>query len=62
MEFPPANTVENAGVSTGNQWIKTKGDQIASYSPVDGKLIGSVSSADRASYDATVQNRHFRIP
>ena len=30
-------------------------DQIASYSPVDGKLIGSVSSADRASYDATVQ-------
>jgi len=46
---------KNAGVSTGNQWIKTKGDQIASYSPVDGKLIGSVSSADRASYDATVQ-------
>jgi aldehyde dehydrogenase (NAD+) len=40
----------NQGVSTGTQWIESKGNIIESYSPVDGKLIGSVASADAASY------------
>ena len=33
---------ENQGVSTGSKWIKAQGSKIYSYSPVDGKLIGSV--------------------
>lgn len=40
----------NKGVSTGIQWISSNGNTIESYSPVDGKLIGTVVSADEASY------------
>src|SRR6476660_1619817 len=42
---------ENLGVSTGTQWIKSTGLKIDSYSPVDGKLIGSVISGDKNNYD-----------
>lgn len=45
---------ENAGVSTGVEWINTGGEKIDSFSPVDGKLIGSVRSADRAAYDTVL--------
>ena len=38
--FPPAT-----------HWIKSKGEKIVSYSPVDGQLIGSVTGADRNSYE-----------
>jgi aldehyde dehydrogenase (NAD+) len=41
---------ENKGTSTGNIWLKSKGDTIASYSPVDGKLIASVSSTTNKEY------------
>lgn len=44
----------NTGTSTGTQWIKTKGKAIVSYSPVDGKEIGSVTTTDRATYDKVV--------
>ena len=44
----------NAGVSTGNKWIKSKGAVIASYSPVDGKLIASVTSATEKEYQEVV--------
>jgi len=44
----------NSGVSTGSNWIKSKGETITSYSPVDGKKIGSVTGADKPAYDATV--------
>ncbi len=44
----------NPGVSTGNTWIKTKAAVIESYSPVDGKLIGSVIAADEKSYQTVV--------
>lgn len=44
----------NDGVSTGATTIKTAGDVIDSYSPVDGKLIGSVSAADRSAYEKVV--------
>ena len=44
----------NPGVSTGNTWIKTKAAVIESYSPVDGKLIGSVIGADEKSYQTVV--------
>ncbi len=36
----------NPGVSTGKKWLKSTGVLLESYSPVDGKLIGKVQSAD----------------
>jgi aldehyde dehydrogenase (NAD+) len=45
----------NNGVSTGLNWLKTKGEKLESYSPVDGKLIASVSSADEKSYEIVIQ-------
>jgi len=45
---------QNNGVSTGNTWLKSKGEKIASYSPVDGKLIASVTGADKKSYEAVI--------
>ena len=46
---------ENDGVSTGNTWIKSNGEKIDSFSPVDGKFIGSVKSADKESFDAVIE-------
>src|SRR4051812_11271003 len=45
----------NSGVSTGLKWLKSKGEKLNSYSPVDGKLIASVIGADKNSYEATIQ-------
>ncbi|MTI31735.1 L-piperidine-6-carboxylate dehydrogenase [Xanthovirga aplysinae] len=42
------------GASTGMEWIKTSGDVISSYSPVDGLLIGKVNAAKQDTYDAVV--------
>jgi aldehyde dehydrogenase (NAD+) len=44
----------NNGASTGGKWFKTRGEQIDSYSPVDGKLIASVNSASEADYEAVI--------
>jgi aldehyde dehydrogenase (NAD+) len=44
----------NQGVSTGTNWIESKGRVIESYSPVDGKLIGSVVATDAASYSQVI--------
>jgi aldehyde dehydrogenase (NAD+) len=41
----------NNGVSTGLNWIKAKGKKIHSYSPVDGQLIASVTTADAEGYE-----------
>jgi aldehyde dehydrogenase (NAD+) len=46
---------KNKGVSTGTKWLASKGAAIDSYSPVDGKLIASVKSADKDSYEAVLQ-------
>ncbi|MBC7652355.1 MAG: aldehyde dehydrogenase family protein [Deinococcales bacterium] len=46
----------NQGTSIGSQWLKSTGDIINSFSPVDGLLIGSVVSTDAAAYNHTVQN------
>jgi aldehyde dehydrogenase (NAD+) len=58
MDFLQALNIQpvNDGVSTGTATISSKGEKIDSFSPVDGKLIGSVIAADRAGYD-TVVNR-----
>ena len=45
----------NPGVSTGSKWIKSSGPALASYSPVDGKLIASVQSADEKSFSIVVK-------
>ena len=47
-------TEQNAGTSTGKQWISSKGPLIESVSPVDGKTIGSVVSTDRTGYETVV--------
>jgi aldehyde dehydrogenase (NAD+) len=45
----------NPGVSTGSKWIKSKGPVLKSYSPADGELIGTVQSADEASFHHIVE-------
>ncbi|ATL48469.1 aldehyde dehydrogenase family protein [Chitinophaga caeni] len=49
-------TGTHAGVSTGSSWLQSTGQSIDSMSPVDGKLIAGVQSADRASYDAAIES------
>ena len=44
----------NNGVSTGLQWIKSKGEKLDSYSPVNSKLIASVIGADKIAYEQTL--------
>lgn len=46
---------DNKGVSTGSNWIKSSGNTIDSFSPVDGKKIASVSSADNDSYKEVIK-------
>jgi len=45
----------NDGVSTGFTRLKSKGEKINSYSPVDGKLIATVTGADAITYEAVIQ-------
>ena len=47
--------MSNAGASTGANWFDTKGETIESYSPVDGKLIASVTAATAEDYEACIQ-------
>jgi aldehyde dehydrogenase (NAD+) len=44
----------NKGISTGSQWLESKGKLIGSFSPVDGKLIASVSEANKEAYDTAI--------
>ncbi|MBL7857810.1 MAG: aldehyde dehydrogenase family protein [Cyclobacteriaceae bacterium] len=44
----------NLGVSTGKKWYKSNGPLLESYSPVDGKLIGSVYAGDEKTFDQVV--------
>ena len=57
MDFLRSLHIEanNKGVSTGTQWINSKGETIDSFSPVDGKKIGSVTAADKESYEAVIK-------
>lgn len=45
---------KNPGTSTGTKWIRSAGAVIESYSPVDGKLIGSVAATDKKAYEQVV--------
>ena len=44
----------NDGGSTGVKWIKSDGGKVSSYSPVDGKLIASVTSCTKENYEEIV--------
>ena len=57
MDFLKALNINetNSGAATGMQWIKCKGEKIDSFSPVDGKLIGSVMTTDKETYDKIIQ-------
>ena len=46
---------ENYGIGSGSKWIKSTGEKIDSFSPVDGKLIGSVTAADKDSYEKIIR-------
>jgi aldehyde dehydrogenase (NAD+) len=46
---------ENRGVSTGSKWIDCQGEKLDSYSPVDGKLIGSVTGASKENYETVIE-------
>ncbi|MFV0178829.1 aldehyde dehydrogenase family protein [Empedobacter falsenii] len=44
---------ENLGTSTGSTWFG-KGEELSSYSPVDGKLIGKVISSTKDDYEEVI--------
>ncbi len=44
----------NKGTSTGSNFF-SEGEMIASYSPVDGKLIGKVTTTTREDYDIVIE-------
>lgn len=44
----------NEGAATGTKWLKAGGEKINSYSPVDGKLIASVTTVTRKTYDKVI--------
>jgi aldehyde dehydrogenase (NAD+) len=45
----------NLGTSTGNKWYRTSGINLASYSPVDGKIIGRVRPTDEKTFQKVVK-------
>ncbi len=45
---------KNSGTSTGKLWLSSGGETIDSYSPVDGKMIGSVTATDKATYEKII--------
>lgn len=54
---------ENAGTSTGKEWLSSGGTTLDSFSPVDGKRISVITTTNRSSYDKVVEaaNRAFPI-
>lgn len=45
---------ENEGTSTGIAMVKSKGAMIYSFSPVDGKKIGAVTTTDKEAYETVI--------
>lgn len=46
---------ENEGSSTGANWIKSNGELILSFSPVDNQLIGAVTTTDKEAYEQVIK-------
>jgi len=56
----------NYGATTGEGWIKTTGQTLPSYSPIDGQVIASVIQATAEEYEAVMQKaqeafNHWRM-
>ena len=45
----------NSGATTGTEWFDTKGENIDSYSPADGLLIGSIKQATAEDYEKIIR-------
>ena len=45
---------QNSGAAIGSKWLSSGEKTITSYSPVDGKKIGSVTSASNKDYEACI--------
>lgn len=45
----------NSGTSTGTKWMDSKGEDIASYSPADGELIGKVNTTTPEQYEEIIK-------
>jgi len=56
MEFLQSLQIaaDNAGTSTGTQWLSSTAPSLESFSPVDGKPIALVKTTDKAGYEAVV--------
>ncbi|MES2774869.1 MAG: aldehyde dehydrogenase family protein [Bacteroidota bacterium] len=56
MEFLNALNIAaiSPAISTGKLWVEGSETAMESYSPVDGKLIGTVKTASHSEYDATI--------
>lgn len=57
---------ENAGTSTGSRWQSSTAPAFTASSPVDGKLIASVTATDQAGYETVVNAareafQHWRL-
>jgi len=48
----------NSGTSTGQNWMRSKGQTLSSISPVDGKLIGKVQATDESAFNKVVAQAH----
>ncbi len=45
---------ENAGTSTGNNWLPSAAPSFTSFSPVDGKPIAAVTATDKTAYETVI--------
>ena len=45
----------NAGATTGQKWLDTKGDMTASVSPIDGEIIANVTNATAEDYETVIR-------
>ena len=46
----------NPGAAIGGKWLATRGKQISSFSPVDGKVIASVTLAEEDAYEKVIKS------
>ena len=44
------------GTAIGSNWLDGGGDEIASYSPVDGKKIGGLESTSKKQYEEVLKS------
>ena len=56
MEFLQSLQIaaSNEGTSTGAQWLTSSAPSLTSFSPVDGKQIATLTTTDKAGYEAVV--------